>query len=101
MRYAECGKLFGFKSKRKKHIEVVHEKQRNHKCQHCNKTFTESGGLKRHIKSIHVKIKNQKCDRCDKTFDRKHQLHRHLASHENLKYHKCASCFNDLMIKEI
>ena len=32
---------------------LIHEGQRNHKCNSCGKSFTESGTLNRHIRTIH------------------------------------------------
>ena len=34
----------------KKHLQTVHEGQRNHKCNACGKSFSNSGKLKQHIR---------------------------------------------------
>ena len=49
-----CNKVFSRKSYLKKHIRVVHEKQRPYECDRCKKTFGEKGNLNRHKKKYHV-----------------------------------------------
>ena len=48
-----CLKIFSDVFKMKRHIRLVHEKERNYKCKQCNKCFGENSGLKNHIKIIH------------------------------------------------
>ena len=49
------------KSYLKTHIEVVHEKRRDHVCGYCKGVaFGRAGTLKAHISAIHLKIKRSR-----------------------------------------
>ena len=49
------------KSDLKTHIEMVHEKRRDHACGYCKGVaFGTAGTLKRHISAIHLKIKRSR-----------------------------------------
>ena len=41
----------------KKHINAVHNGQKDHKCDSCRKAFSQSGNLKTHINSVHIQRK--------------------------------------------
>ena len=50
----------------KRHIEVVHLKEKNEECEFCNEKFASLQVLNNHIKAFHFsEIKEEKCDQCD------------------------------------
>ena len=68
-----------------RHINSVHEDQKNYKCDLCDKAFTQIWNLKTHINSVHEGLKNHKCDLCDKNFSEAGNLKKHIKS-----VHKCS-----------
>ena len=46
----------------KKHIDEVHNAQKDHKCESCGKLFSQAGTLKMHINSVHNGQKDHKYD---------------------------------------
>merc|ERR1712179_456145 len=88
--FYQAGKL-------KMHIEGVHEKKKNHKCQTCQKTFYLAGKLKRHIEAVHKKIKNHQCETCPRAFFEARDLKKHVESvHEKKIIYNCETSQNDL-----
>ena len=73
-----CLKIFSNVFKMKRHIRLVHEKERNFKCKQCNSTFGENSELKNHIKSIHEFEFNHSCNICEKRFKTNHGLNEHV-----------------------
>ena len=45
----------------KRHINGVHNGQKDHKCDYCGKTYSQAGDLKRHINLVHNGQKDHKC----------------------------------------
>ena len=77
----------------KRHINNVHERLKNHKCDLCDKNFGYSQTLKRHIESVYERMKKHKCKLCEKAFSQVADLKRHINSvHERLRNHKCNQC---------
>ena len=62
----------------KRHINSIHNKQKDHKCDTCEKTFSQAGYLKTHINSVHNGIKDHDCDSCGKAFSLAHNLKKHI-----------------------
>lgn len=52
----------------------------DHFCPLCDKFFTESRKVKAHIERIHMKKKNFKCDLCDYTAYKKYDIHLHFCN---------------------
>jgi len=50
----ECGRKFGEKCHRTKHIKAVHLGEKNYKCHKCGMKFGRQGALKRHLMSVNV-----------------------------------------------
>ena len=76
----QCDKYFSQSMVLKRHINTVHEGQKNHQCDLCGKAFGEKADLKTHIKCVHEGLKNHKCDVCEKTFSQPGHLKRHINS---------------------
>ena len=100
----------------RRHTATVHEKKKDHICQHqgddgqpCGRTFGRAGNLRRHIATVHEKKKDhicqhqgddgQPCGRafgqpcgqpCGRAFGQAGDLRRHIATvHEKKKDHIC------------
>ena len=57
---------FSVAAKLKRHINSVHDGQKDHKCDSCEKSFSEAWLLKKHINSVHNGERDHKCDSCGK-----------------------------------
>ena len=75
MAFSEAGHL-------RKHINGVHNGQKDHKCDSCGKSFSSAQMMKYHIKAIH---NNHKCDICGKSFSQGRFLNRHINAIHNLQ----------------
>ena len=78
-----CGKTFSIAGDLKKHINAIHNRQRDHKCDSCGKEFTQVASLKTHINSVHNRQKDHKCDFCEKAFSEAGTLRKHINSIHN------------------
>ena len=78
----------------KKHIQIVHEGQKNHTCETCGKEFAQKCDLKKHFKTIHEGEK-VKCEICGKQFTQLTYLRTHIKFvHEGQeRTKKCWYCF--------
>ena len=59
-------------------MKIIHEGQKDHKCEFCDESFSIAGSLKTHIKRIHDIHKDQNCDICSKSFATKSNLMNHM-----------------------
>ena len=55
------------------HIHIIHEGQKDYKCETCDKLFSEGASLKRHIHTIHEGDKDEhqekhNCEICGRSF---------------------------------
>ena len=88
-----CGKSFYLKSDLSQHKRSVHEGRRDYNCESCLKSFSKASDLKRHIYTVHEGHKDYKCKSCSQTFTRAHSLKKHIhIIHEGHKDYKCESC---------
>ena len=80
----------------KKHISVVHEKEKPHFCNECGKSFGFANNLKSHIQSVHENKLMFECTQCDEKFKTKYSLKLHTSIvHEGIKpAWKCTYCDN-------
>ena len=70
--------VLNFKMETTNVLKILHEEQKNYKCESCGKSYTESGSLKKHIKIIHKGKRNYKCDSCGKSFTQSGSLKNHI-----------------------
>ena len=64
-----CQKAFNILNQLTTHMKVVHSKnKKHHKCDSCGKEYSQTGHLNRHINAIHNSQKDHKCDSCGKSF---------------------------------
>ena len=61
----------------KNHIDSVHLKKQDFKCNECKASFGLEGNLKRHIKYIH-ELDAIKCVKCNKEFKTRYHLQNHI-----------------------
>ena len=103
-----CEKTYFDSSTLKKHINTVHNKQKDRKCDSCGKAFTNNSLLNVHIKRVHReknKIKgvhednksekNLCCDRCGAVFSSISNRNRHIKNN-----HSCIKNYNEHSIEQ-
>ena len=66
------------------HVLYGHEGGKKHTCPECNKCFTYKS-IKRHMDTVHLKLKNYKCDQCEVAYGQSGDLKRHkIRVHQNV-----------------
>ena len=68
------------KKELKAHINSIHDRHKDYKCDPCGKFFSRAGPLKKHIYTIHEDHKDYKCNSCGKSFSQARYLKRHSYS---------------------
>lgn len=86
-----CQKTFRWKSTLTKHIEYMHEQDKQHQCTICGWTFRQKVNLVTHM-SQHVEVPQFKCEICLKMFKAKLHLRYHMRTHTGEKPYKCQYC---------
>ena len=72
------------------HIKIIHQGQRNHKCDYCGKFYTRMTNLKINFKIVHEDQENFLCDSCEKFFTLKQNLKTRIKNvHEGKRNYKC------------
>ena len=90
-----CGKSFSQVGNLKRHIEFVHNAQKDFRCNLCDKSFSVKPKLERHINAIHNGDRDHKCATCGKSFSQEGNLKRHIETIHNQngdKSFKCEFC---------
>ena len=88
-----CKAIFE-KANLKRHLRIVHEGRKDHKCEHCGKEYAEKKRLKTHIKREHDNIRDEKCNQCGKLFFSKQVLNEHIRNiHKHFSCHVCDETF--------
>ena len=72
-------------------IESIDSNKGSNICGYCNKSFSGSKNLKRHINAVHTKAIEYKCDICPKKYYDPDTLRNHRKTHQG-KVHQCLSC---------
>ena len=68
----------------KTHIQCVHEKTDEKKCDKCDFICYTDSHLVQHERSMHLNQRKKKCDSCDMTFYEPEELRRHKINiHDN------------------
>lgn len=85
-----CGKMI-ISSILKTHIDSVHKKLRENRCDICGKGYFRASRLKEHVEAVH--LKQIICTICDRTFSSKCNLAQHIkVIHSNKPKVKCPKC---------
>ena len=86
------GKIFtNCRNNLKRHIQFVHDGEKNFVCALCDKSFFHPYYVRRHINAYHNKIKPASCGVCGRSFDSKRYL---IKVHKDKCKggHKCKKC---------
>ena len=90
-----CKRLFFDEQKKKRHIEIVHNKNPDYlySCDECSKAFGSKQALRYHIANIHEEVNLEiPCGICEKTFRMDQNLDDHMREvHRDLEY-DCGLC---------
>ena len=126
---SKCDKTYACLNNIKIHMKMVHDKIKDHHCEHCDNAFSTKSDLKRHmithsdwnrikcrkcgkiiasqlylkahIKRVHEKIKDHHCEYCDKAFSTSSDLSKHKTTHqENRQHYKCNKCEKKYLRKD-
>ena len=74
-------------------MRIIHEGEKDYKCEFCPKSLYTIQGLNFHISAIHEEKKEHMCESCGKSFNQPYTLQRHKHTvHEGHKDHKCIFC---------
>ena len=87
----ECGKVFYFSSELSNHIKF-HKKDPASTCEFCHKTFTKPETKRRHVDYVHKKVKNHSCDQCDYRAGQKDKLQKHIRVIHEKQMETCNIC---------
>ena len=84
----------------KRHVTLVHEGVKDHKCEMCGKAFSMKVNMERHISQVHEGKKDHTCEYCGLAFATKAQVQSHRRNvHEdrpkNEICHHCGKAFKE------
>lgn len=87
-----CGNAFGSNFALNRHIQTVHEHQRNFRCDTCGEFFARQAHLETHIRRHHENVEFR-CNICQELFANVQNRNRHVQTvHDGQKKFKCISC---------
>ncbi len=86
-----CNKEFAWLSNYRRHVRIVHENIKPHKCHKCGHRFISTTHLKRHQQKICCSTV-LKCQFCSETFTSKDLLKVHMETHPDEKEFRCPLC---------
>ena len=75
-----CGQQLSCAGALKRHVKLVHLKQKDYSCKYCSRAFSTASNLKKHVHTMHIAYRPFKCFFCDMTFKKLALLNSHLFS---------------------
>lgn len=87
-----CGNSFGSNFSLQRHIETIHQGQRDFTCQDCGEAFAQQNQLQRHHMRNHQDVEIR-CRVCRQMFASMDAVRRHIEQvHGRNRPFKCVSC---------
>ncbi|OXA47342.1 Zinc finger protein 91 [Folsomia candida] len=89
-----CAQTFFHKAHLQRHIQVVHENQRNHPCTFCGKRFSTATNMRIHVEATHTgnAEKIHSCHKCGYKTHSKGTLANHAIRHNPANRRECYFC---------
>eukprot|EP01084_Bolivina_argentea_P169884 294436_1 len=81
-----------FKDTFETHNIIEHNQSKPYQCKRCKKYFKRGDYLMEHIQSVHWKVRNYKCNACYAAFYTRKNLRIHSRIHLNKMPFKCSIC---------
>ncbi|XP_072043864.1 uncharacterized protein [Amphiura filiformis] len=81
----------------RRHVQILHNSERNRPCRYCGKLFRHMSEVTGHEK-LHTNNKPHVCDQCPKAFRTAGRLKRHQQVHSDFKPYMCNFC--NLKVKD-
>ena len=82
---AICGNEFASKVILNRHVQFVHESEKNYKCKFCGQGFKTESHLRMHYWSLHLKVKPYKCKHCSYVAKQPNRIYEHCRDVHKLK----------------
>ncbi|XP_012059213.1 PREDICTED: zinc finger and BTB domain-containing protein 24-like [Atta cephalotes] len=95
----QCERTFALRQALLLHVQRIHIRARNYKCNECEKNFFNKHDLVKHL-SIHSQEKPHSCSICEKQFSRLTSLQRHKKVHKDETHYACSHCDNEFFTTE-
>ncbi|XP_018372975.1 PREDICTED: RE1-silencing transcription factor-like [Trachymyrmex cornetzi] len=95
----QCERTFALRQALLLHVQRVHVRARNYKCNECEKNFFNKHDLAKHL-SIHSQEKPYSCSICQKQFSRLTSLQRHKKVHKEETHYACPHCDDEFFTTE-
>ncbi|KAG5325224.1 ZSC22 protein, partial [Pseudoatta argentina] len=95
----QCERTFALPQSLLLHVQRIHFRARNYKCNECEKNFFSKHDLVKHL-SIHSQEKPYSCSICEKQFSRLTSLQRHKKVHKDETHYTCSHCDDEFFTTE-
>ncbi|XP_018352535.1 PREDICTED: zinc finger protein 62 homolog isoform X1 [Trachymyrmex septentrionalis] len=95
----QCERTFALRQALLLHVQRIHVRARNYKCNECEKNFFNKHDLVKHL-SIHLQEKPYSCSICQKQFSRLTSLQRHKKVHKDEPHYICSHCDDEFFTTE-
>ena len=60
------------------HVNAVHKRRKDYKCELCNLSVAHLESLKQHMRKVHIQDRRFACGQCDRVFGTKATLKQHI-----------------------